>query len=259
MSAVLEVEELAVAFGGVKAVDGVTFTLDAGRALGVVGPNGSGKTTCFNALCGVVRATGRVTVAGEALPPGQPGRARRLGILRVYQAPQAFPGLLAWENVALARPDRRGTGLGSACVARWRMARHERAREVAARDALARVGLAGAGDRPTEALTYGQLRLLDLARAIAGEPLVLLLDEPTAGLNEVETEQMVAAVAALRVDRPDLALAVIDHKISVIDALCDRVLALDLGRVVVEGAPDEVWAHEQVLDAYLGGSGARAT
>jgi branched-chain amino acid transport system ATP-binding protein len=139
------------------------------------------------------------------------------------------------------------------------MGRRERERAEVARAALAHVGLAGLGDRPTEGLTYGQLRLLDLARAVAGEPVVLLLDEPTAGLNEVETEQMVAAVAALRVDRPDLALAVIDHKISVIDALCDRVLALDLGRVVVEGPPDEVWAHEQVLDAYLGGSGARAT
>ncbi len=259
MTAALEVEDLAVAFGGVRAVDGVSFALDAGRALGVVGPNGSGKTTCFNALCGVVRSAGRVTVAGELLPPGRPARARRLGILRVYQAPQAFPGLAAWENVALAVPDRRGTGLGAACLGRRRMGRRERERAEVARAALAHVGLDGLGDRPTEGLTYGQLRLLDLARAVAGEPVVLLLDEPTAGLNEVETEQMVAAVAALRVDRPEVALAVIDHKISVIDALCDRVLALDLGRVVVEGPPDEVWAHEQVLDAYLGGSGARAT
>lgn len=253
----LSVDGLTVSFGAVRAVDAVSFTVAPGEVLGVIGPNGSGKTSCFNALCGVVAASGLVRVGAEPVRLGAPGAAHRAGILRVFQAPQAYLELTVVENTMLAVPDRRASGLLGATVGRRALRRRETERRAAALAALDRIGLVDAADRPAGDLTYGQLRMIDLARAVAGRPRVLLLDEPTAGLNDVETEIMVTAITAVAADHPGLAVAIIDHKVPVIDRLCDRVLALELGAVVADDRPGAIWRHPRVLDAYLGGSDAR--
>jgi ABC-type branched-subunit amino acid transport system ATPase component len=238
-----------VSFGGVRAVDGVS--LDIGdEIIGIIGPNGSGKTTFLNALTGVVPARGSLSLDGRTIPLGRPAAARKAGILRVFQQPQTFVELTCLENVALSSADRSAMWLTAATVGRPLMFKHERARWDHAYAALDYVGLARLADVPGGDLAYGQQRLLELARAIAGEPEVLLLDEPSAGLNEHETRGLQELLLDLR--RRGLTLVVVDHKIDFIDALCDRVAVLELGRVIALGTPAEVWVDPQVMDAYLG-------
>ncbi|MFC5950378.1 ABC transporter ATP-binding protein [Pseudonocardia lutea] len=251
----LRAEGITVDFGGVRAVDDVGLSLAAGEVKGLVGPNGSGKTTLLNAVCGVVRARGTLTVAGEPVPLGRPHAVQRAGIARVFQAPQILEELSVLENIALGSPDRRGAGLPGAWLLRRRMVRAERDRWRAAEEALGTVGLERVGDAEAGVLSYGQRRLVELARALVTRPQVLLLDEPSAGLNDVETEALTALLVRVRETVP--AIAVVDHKIRFLDALCDRLLVLENGRAVAEGTPDAVWSDERVVRAYLGRADAR--
>ncbi|MBX6389507.1 MAG: ATP-binding cassette domain-containing protein [Frankia sp.] len=242
--------DIRVRFGGVVAVDGVSLSVAAGQVYGLVGPNGSGKTTFLNALTGVVPAAGSLRVGGTAVPLGRARRSRAAGVLRMFQTPQTFVNLSCLENVLLACEDTRSSGLFAAWLARPLMWRRERERWRVAAAAMERVGLSGLDDLPAGALTYGQQRLLELARALAGRPRALLLDEPSAGLNDAETEQLAGLIRELRGD--GLAIVVIDHKIDFIDSICDVVGVLELGRMVASGPPGEVWRDPKVVSAYLG-------
>lgn len=246
----LAAEEIEVSFGGVRAVDGVSFTLAAGEILGLIGPNGSGKTTLLNALTGVVRAKGSLRVAGGRVALGRPEALRRAALARVYQAPQLVSELTCLENVLLGAADRRGTGPVAAILVRPLMWRHERARTEQAYRQLASVGLGDRALEPASGLPYGEQRLVELARAMAAEPKVLMLDEPSAGLNDAETQKLAELLVAIRDE--GTALLVVDHKIDFIDALCDRVLVLELGRRIALGVPADVWSDQHVMDAYLG-------
>jgi branched-chain amino acid transport system ATP-binding protein len=246
----LEARDIGVRFGGVVAVAGVSISVDAGQIYGLIGPNGSGKTTFLNALTGVVPATGSLTVDGTAVPLARPRRSRSAAVLRVFQAPQTFAELSVLENAMLACSDTRDTGLTAAWLGRPLMWKREKQRWQEATAALERVGLGGFLDLPASALPYGQQRMLELARALTARPRVLLLDEPSAGLNDSETQQLADLCTALRAD--GLALIVIDHKIDFIDRICDRVGVLELGSLIAEGQPAEVWRDARVVDAYLG-------
>jgi ABC-type branched-subunit amino acid transport system ATPase component len=249
-SPLLEARDVRVHFGGVVAVDGVSLAVRAGKIHGLIGPNGSGKTTFLNALTGVVSATGTLTVAGATVPWGRPRRSRAAGILRMFQAPQMFGELSVLENALLACSDSSATGLSAAWLGRPLMWKRERARWQEAGAALERVGLSGCENLPASALPYGQQRLLELARALAARPRVLLLDEPSAGLNDAETQELARLCTGLRDD--GLALIVIDHKIDFIDAICSEVGVLELGRLIAHGTPSHVWQDPHVVDAYLG-------
>jgi len=245
----LQAEQISVSFGGVRAVSEVSLTLDTGELLGLVGPNGSGKTTFLNAICGVVEAQGQLTVDGARVPLGRPRAAWRAGIARVFQAPQTFEALTCLENVLLSSADAKMRGVGGAWIARPVMWTRERRRWARAMEALDVVGLAPLATSPAAMLSYGQRRLLELARALAGDPKVLLLDEPSAGLNDPET----AALAdLLRRVREGLSLLLIDHKVDFLDMLCDRIVVLELGVVIAEGTPQDVWRDKRVMSAYLG-------
>jgi ABC-type branched-subunit amino acid transport system ATPase component len=246
----LELFEISVRFGGVRAVDDVSFQVPDGATLGLVGPNGSGKSTLLNALTGVVSATGRAALDGEDLPLGRPRRTRRAGVARTFQTPQNFDELSCIDNVLLADGDRRLTGLMGAWFTRVAMWRHEHRRWEPAIDALELVGLAGAAERPASLLSYGQQRMLELARSIVGAPQVLLLDEPSAGLNAVETAELARILGVVR--ERGVSLVIVDHKIDFIDSLCDTIVVLQLGRVVASGPPAEVWQNPLVVEAYLG-------
>lgn len=246
----LRAEEIGVHFGGVRAVDGVSIEVGDGEALGLVGPNGSGKSTLLNALTGVVAASGRATLDGRPLPFGRPRRIRRLGVARTFQTPQMFGELSCLENVLLADSDRSATGLLGAWLARPAMWRAEHARWSRAMDALERVGLAAAAELPASLLSYGQQRLLELARSLVGAPRLLMLDEPSAGLNASETTELAALLRRVHAD--GVPLLVVDHKIDLIEAVCARVAVLQLGRLIADGSPAEVWRDKAVIDAYLG-------
>ncbi|WP_327002607.1 ATP-binding cassette domain-containing protein [Dactylosporangium sp. NBC_01737] len=249
----LRAERITVDFGGVRAVAGVDLEVGAKEMLGLVGPNGSGKTTLLNAVCGVVAARGALTVDGRRVRLSRPAATRAAGIARVFQAPQIFDELSCLENVLLSSPDGRLVGLVGAVLARPAMHRREHRREAAALRALTTVGLAEYASTSSKTLSYGQRRLLELARALAAEPKVLLLDEPSAGLNDAESAQLAQLLRETR--DAGLAVVVVDHKIDFLDSLCDRLVVLELGKVIAQGPPDEVWRHQQVINAYLGVAG----
>jgi ABC-type branched-subunit amino acid transport system ATPase component/ABC-type branched-subunit amino acid transport system permease subunit len=248
--AILRADEIDVNFGGVQAVDRVSLDLREGEILGLVGPNGSGKTTFLNALVGVVSAYGFLEVAGELVPLGVPGASRDMGLLRTYQSPQTYDRLSCIEDVLVSTSDRRYTGLLAAWFLRPLMIRRERQRWAIAVDALERVGLGALAEEPAGRLAYGQRRLLELARAIAAEPTILLLDEPSAGLDVSETDALSGYIKDLRDE--GISILVIDHKLDFITGLCDRVAVLELGHLVAVGDADTVFEDQRVVDAYLG-------
>lgn len=248
---VLEVNDITVRFGGIVAVDAVSFDIRRHGIVGVVGPNGSGKSTLLNALTGVVPASGSVRVDGQRKALGSPGDLRRAGLIRVFQSPQLCADLPCIDNVALGDVDHRFTGFTGAWLSRRRMWRRERTRVARARSALVAGGLSTGGIlRPAGALTYGEQRKLELARASVGEPVVLMLDEPSAGLNDAETRAMAERLREIRA--AGATLIVVDHKIDFIDSLCERVLVLESGRLVADDTPARIWSDPAVIDAYLG-------
>jgi ABC-type branched-subunit amino acid transport system ATPase component len=247
---VLRAADISVHYGGVYAVKKVSFELREGEVLGIVGPNGSGKSTLLNAIGGLTRSSGSLDIDGTAIPLNRPARPRRAGFLRTFQTPQVFTELSCIENVMLSASDRRGIGLLGSFLSRPFMWRSERARIDNAKAALDRVGLGHLANRSAEGLAYGQNRHLEIARAIAAKPKYLAMDEPSAGLNQVETSALANLIKSFAAD--GVTILVVDHKIDFLRGICSRMLVLQLGEVIADGSPDEVFANPAVVDAYLG-------
>lgn len=248
--ATLSARSVNVSFGAVRACRDISIDAPAGAITGLIGPNGSGKSTLLNALTGVVPATGTVTLDRAVIPLGRPAEIRRAGFVRMHQTPHNYAELSCLDNVCLSMLDPAGRSVITALFRRRFTLAHERRRWAAARDALEQVGLDHLAESPASALTYGQSRLLELARSLAGEPLVLLMDEPSAGLNAAETTHLATLLETLR--RDDLVMVLVDHKVDFIDRLCERIVVLDQGAVIAEGTPTDVWANQHVVDAYIG-------
>jgi ABC-type branched-subunit amino acid transport system ATPase component len=246
----LEARSIRVSFGAVRACRDVDLGAAAGVITGLIGPNGSGKSTLLNALTGVVPASGTLHVGGQVVALGHPGIARRAGILRTHQTPHNYAELSCLDNACLAMLDPSGRTVVSSLARRRHVAQHEQSRWARAVAALERVGLAHLAEVPAAALTYGQARLLELARSLAGEPAVLLMDEPSAGLNAAETDELAGLLESVRAD--GITMVLVDHKVDFVDRLSERIVVLDQGAVIAAGAPDEVWADQRVVDAYLG-------
>ncbi|HEV2301654.1 MAG TPA: ATP-binding cassette domain-containing protein, partial [Stellaceae bacterium] len=233
---ILAVDGLSKHFGGLRAVHEVGFTVEAGTVFGIIGPNGAGKTTLFNLLNGFIRPdAGRVALRGHDLVGLKPNRVCRLGIGRTFQVVRAFPRMSALENALIG-----------AYVAQ----RSDREAMLAADAALARVGLGGRAGARAGALTTKELRLMELARALAGEPRLLLMDEPLAGLGGGEVEELLAAIRGLAEN--GITIVIIEHTMQAVVRLVDRLVVLDHGQVIAEGEPDAVTRDERVIEAYLG-------
>ena len=248
----LEVGGVTQRFGGLTAVDDVSFGIEAGQVSAIIGPNGAGKTTLFNLISGFqTPVSGRIVFDGRDIHGMAPHRVSARGIVRTFQLVQLFPELTALQNVE-AGCHLRGSGGIWAALARTAMARRELDEATSmARDLLAFVGLEARARMPATALTYGQQRLLEVARAMAANPRLLLLDEPAAGLNAVETEHLAGVIRAL-IGR-GITVLLIEHDVNLVMRVASRIVVLDFGRKIAEGTPQEVRNDPAVLDAYLGG------
>ncbi|MFE3649506.1 ABC transporter ATP-binding protein [Streptomyces sp. NPDC059152] len=247
----LEATDVTMRFGGLTAVHRVDLTVRTGEIVGLIGPNGAGKTTFFNCLTGLYTPTeGTITYRGTRLSP-KPHRVTQAGIARTFQNIRLFANMTVLENVLVGRHTRTREGLWSALLRTPAFTRAERHSTQRATELLDFTGLAAKRDHLARNLPYGEQRKLEIARALASEPGLLLLDEPTAGMNPQETRATQDLVHAIRRD-DGTAVLVIEHDMRFVFGLCDRVTVLVQGRKLTEGTPHTVQADERVIAAYLG-------
>ncbi len=251
MESLLETVRVTKAFGGLIAVAGVSFRTYAGQIKAIIGPNGAGKTTLFDVINGFIKPTeGEVRFRGRSLRDLQVHQVARLGISRTFQNVQNFGNMTVLENVMVGRHLLTRAGFWGAGLRLQRMREEERHTQRRAYEVLARVGLDHRASELAENLSFGEQRLLELARAMATEPDLILLDEPVSGLNEAEKTAMVDILSQLR--QQGINLLMVDHDMDLIMNISDEVMVLDRGQKIAEDTPREVQNNEEVIRAYLG-------
>jgi len=250
----LEVNDLSLAFAGVKALDGVTFSVREGELFSVIGPNGAGKSSLFNCISGVYRPqSGSVRFAGAELIGMKPHRIAKQGIARTFQNVEVFPAMTVLENLLLSRHNFMRAGVVAGMLRVGRSAREEReaARAVLEFAELLRIDhLLGA---PVGSLPHGTQKRIELARALAMEPRLIMLDEPVAGMNHDETDEMTAAIQQVNREL-GVAILLVEHDMAMVMSISNRVCALDFGQSIALGKPEDVVRDSGVIAAYLGGA-----
>jgi branched-chain amino acid transport system ATP-binding protein len=248
--ALLEASGVTMRFGGLLAVNDVNLTVREGEIVGLIGPNGAGKTTFFNCLTGLYKPTaGVVRFAGQPLQP-KPRAVVRAGMARTFQNIRLFANMTALENVMVGRYCRTSSGALTSVLHGPKYRREEQATRDRAQELLEFVGLGKSTDHLARNMPYGDQRRLEVARALATDPKLILLDEPTAGMNPLETRQ--ASDLIFRIRDSGLSVVVIEHDMRFIFNLCDRVLCLVRGEALIEGTPEQVQSDPRVIEAYIG-------
>jgi branched-chain amino acid transport system ATP-binding protein len=249
----LEVNGLSRRFGGVRALHDISFEVRPGEIFGLIGPNGAGKTTLFNLLTGLTPpSSGSCSLAGSRLTGLSPHRIARKGIARTFQNIRLFKGLSALENVAIGRHVHTRAGMIASLLGLARFRDDERSVTEKARELLELVGLGYRAAEPAGSLPYGEQRRLEIARALAVEPRLLLLDEPAAGMNHSEKRELTGFIRQLW-ERFGLTIILIEHHVPLVMDLCDRIAVLNFGEMIALGDPRSVKNDPAVIDAYLGG------
>jgi branched-chain amino acid transport system ATP-binding protein len=254
----LEIDGLSKSFKGLQAVDGYRLRLAAGEILGIIGPNGAGKSTVFNLLTGHLRASsGSMRFRGLDITRLPPERIARLGIGRTFQNIRLFPGMTVLENVVCASQLHQRSTL-SATLLSWPSFRRREGELVAsAHEQLALFGLEERAAAPATSLPYGDQRLLEIVRALALRPTLLLLDEPTAGMNAQESLRVLELITRIR-EQYRLTIVLVEHNMPLVMRLCERLQVLNYGQIIAEGSPEKVRADPRVVESYLGTEDAEA-
>ncbi|GAA1802462.1 ABC transporter ATP-binding protein [Actinomadura chokoriensis] len=253
-AALIEIEDLALSFAGVRALDGVTFSIDEGELFAVIGPNGAGKSTLFNCISGIYRpGAGSIRFAGRELLGTAPHRIAKAGIARTFQNVDVFPAMTVRECLLLARHQHLRSGALAGMVRWGRSAREERAALAQVTEVADRLGLADLLPHQVGPLPHGVQKRVELARSLCMEPRLLLLDEPVAGMNHEETAEMAATLSEVNADL-GITMLLVEHDMSMVMGISDRVCVLDFGRRIALDTPANVVRDEAVIDAYLGGA-----
>ena len=251
---VLHADNISVKFGGLVAVDDVSFDIPTGGVVSLIGPNGAGKTTFFNVLTGLYKPTsGTVIFDDKNITAKPPHKIAQAGVARTFQNIRLFGLMTAEENVMVAMHSHLKSGIISTILGTKKQRTEERESKKTARELLTFVGIGNTADQFARNLSYGDQRRLEVARALALKPKVLLLDEPTAGMNPQESKTFVDFVYRVR-DEKDVSILLIEHDMSVVMKVSERITVLDRGQKIAEGTPDEIKSNKRVIEAYLGKS-----